>query len=268
MIDKVIQTAENEVGYLEKRSLSQLRDKTANAGSGNYTKYWQDIKPDYQGQPWCACFVTWVLVTALGAAEASRLLKHYPFVYCPTLASLHELHKQPKKGAIVLFYRGGTWAHTGIVIDTDGSRFTTIEGNTSGGNTVVPNGGGVYRKTYTLAQMGETRFVYPDYKEGGLTMTEYNELKAEIASNKAKTDSVISLMGKEIDELKKGIERLTAPMIYNYVDENMPEWYKEAVQWCMDRGIIKGTGEGLGLTDERLATCQMLYNYDKGIDKG
>ncbi len=39
-IDKLIQTADNEVGYLEKSSNSQLDDKTANAGMNNYTKYW------------------------------------------------------------------------------------------------------------------------------------------------------------------------------------------------------------------------------------
>ena len=43
-IDKLIQTADNEVGYLEKSSNSQLDDKTANAGMNNYTKYWLDIK--------------------------------------------------------------------------------------------------------------------------------------------------------------------------------------------------------------------------------
>lgn len=36
-IDKVIQIAEWEVGYLEKKSNSQFEDKTANAGSNNYT---------------------------------------------------------------------------------------------------------------------------------------------------------------------------------------------------------------------------------------
>ena len=52
--EKVINIATSELGYLEKRSNSNLDSKTANAGSGNYTKYWRDIKPDYQGQPWCA----------------------------------------------------------------------------------------------------------------------------------------------------------------------------------------------------------------------
>ena len=42
-IDKLIQTADNEVGYLEKSSNSQLDDKTANAGMNNYTKYCRDF---------------------------------------------------------------------------------------------------------------------------------------------------------------------------------------------------------------------------------
>ena len=49
-IDKLIQTADNEVGYLEKSSNSQLDDKTANAGMNNYTKYWLYIKNEYQGE--------------------------------------------------------------------------------------------------------------------------------------------------------------------------------------------------------------------------
>lgn len=37
-IDKLIEIAKTEIGYLEKSSNSQLDDKTANAGTANYTK--------------------------------------------------------------------------------------------------------------------------------------------------------------------------------------------------------------------------------------
>ena len=77
-VEKVMSIAASEVGYLEKRSNANLYDKTANAGSKNYTKYWAEIKPDYQGQPWCACFVTWCLVKAFGKDKAVQLLGHYP----------------------------------------------------------------------------------------------------------------------------------------------------------------------------------------------
>ena len=44
-INKVLSIAISEVGYLEKKSNSNLYNKTENAGSKNYTKYWAEIKP-------------------------------------------------------------------------------------------------------------------------------------------------------------------------------------------------------------------------------
>lgn len=38
-IERVIATARAEIGYIEKATNSQLEGKTANAGSGNWTKY-------------------------------------------------------------------------------------------------------------------------------------------------------------------------------------------------------------------------------------
>ena len=74
-IDKLIQIAKNEVGYLEKASNSQLDSKTANAGENNYTKYWRDIKPDYQGQPWCAAFVSWCFHESIRTREGKETFK-------------------------------------------------------------------------------------------------------------------------------------------------------------------------------------------------
>lgn len=56
-IDKLIQTADNEVGYLEKSSNSQLDDKTANAGMNNYTKYWRDIKTNIKDSRGVRCLL-------------------------------------------------------------------------------------------------------------------------------------------------------------------------------------------------------------------
>ena len=68
-ISAIIKVAESEIGYLEKKSNSNLDDKTTNAGSGNYTKYWRDIYPEFQAQPWCACFVTWIIQTAIAGND-------------------------------------------------------------------------------------------------------------------------------------------------------------------------------------------------------
>ena len=162
-IEKVILIAKNEEGYLEKKSNSQLDSKTANAGSANYTKYWRDIKPDYQGQPWCAAFVSWCFMKAFGQEKAEKLLKHWPYVYCPTLGNLFTRNANPKIGDIVIFYHNGTFTHTGLVTAVIGDRFYTIEGNTSGASGIIANGGGVCAKSYLNSQMPGTKFCTPDY---------------------------------------------------------------------------------------------------------
>ena len=247
-IDKLIHIAENEVGYLEKKSNYRLDDKTENAGSANYTKYWRDIMPSYQGEPWCACFVTWCFEQAFGQDMAKKLLKHYPYVYCPTMASLFMLHANPKRGDIVIFYRGGTFTHTGIVASVNGDYFTTIEGNTSGGSEIVANGGAVCRKGYYNSNLPGTKFCRPAYDEveEELNMTQYEELKAEIA---------------ELKEINARLmNTVESTFIYNYNDKNVPEWAREALTAAIKCGAIKGDDKGeLHLNYKDLRTIVREY---------
>ena len=158
-IQKVISIALGEVGYLEKANNNNLYNKTANAGYNNYTKYWAEVFPNWQGQAWCACFVTWVFQKAFGKENTKKLLKHYPYVYCPTMKNLFTLNANPKKGDIVIFYYNNQFTHTGIVTKVNGDVFKTVEGNTWGGNTIVANGGGVFEKTYYNSKLPGTKFI-------------------------------------------------------------------------------------------------------------
>lgn len=164
-IDAVIATATAEVGYLEKKSNAKLDDKKANAGSKNYTKYWRDVKPDFQGESWCACFVLWCFMVTFGQDAAKKLLGHFPFVYCPTLAAKTS-NKEPKRGSVILFWRSAKnrYGHTGIVYDVDNTYVYTIEGNTSTGSEVISNGGGVHKKKYRLSSLdSRTKYFMPNY---------------------------------------------------------------------------------------------------------
>ena len=167
-LEKIIEVAKAEIGYLEKKSNSQLDSKTANAGYNNYTKYWRDVKPEWNGSYWCAVWVTWVFQTALGKQRAKELLKHYPYVYCPTLAGLFTKYSTPEVGDIVIFWKNGAFAHTGIVIAVNGKQFTTIEGNTSGASSVVDNGGGVCLKVYNLNSVN-AKFCRPAYNSTSIS---------------------------------------------------------------------------------------------------
>ncbi len=79
--------------------------------------------------------------------------------------------------------------------------------------------------------------------EEDIDMTKYEELKAE---NEA---------------LKERVARLENPVIYNYIDDNMPEWARDAVRWCVDNGIIRGTDANgsLGLDYDKLWLCVVIY---------
>lgn len=266
-INKVITIAKAEVGYLEKASNAQLDNFTANAGSANYTKYWRDIKPEYQGQPWCACFVTWCFVNAFGGNYTRQLLKHYPYVYCPTMASLFTLNANPKVGDIVIFKRNGEFVHTGIVTAVNGDYFETVEGNTSGGSTIIANGGGVCKKSYYNSKLPGTKFCTPDWSivasgEEELTLEQYNEIMGVLKTMQTQMNTMqtqMDAMQKEIDLLNNVVE---STFIYNYIDENMPEWAREPVQAAIDAGILQGDSEGLHLSYKDLR--RITENYRMG----
>lgn len=164
-IEKLILIAKNEIGYLEKKSNSQLDSKTANAGSANFTKYWRDVLPEWNGSYWCAVFIAWCFMEAFGLETAKKLLRHWPYVYCPDMQRYFKLNANPKVGDIVIFWssKKKEFVHTGLVTAIIGDRFYTIEGNTSGASDVIVNGGGVCAKSYLNSQMPGTKFCTPDY---------------------------------------------------------------------------------------------------------
>lgn len=167
-IRTILRVAEAEIGYLEKASNKDLDSKTKNAGRGNYTKYWRDMKPGYQGEPWCNAFVNWVFVQAYGKANALRLLccKDFDY-YTPTTAGFFKeagrWGKAPQVGAVIYFRGSERIHHVGIVVSFTKDSVTTIEGNTSSGKKVVANGGGVWSKTYSRSNTAIAGYGLPDY---------------------------------------------------------------------------------------------------------
>lgn len=197
-INAVINTAAAEEGYLEKTGNSSLNSKTGNAGSANYTKYWRDILPDWQGQPWCAAFISWVFMQTFGLEMAKKLLGHWPFTYCPTLAAMTS-NRTPKKGSIALFFKNGEYAHTELVVAVTSSTITTIGGNTSAGSSVVPNGGGVFRKTYKRAELSASnKYFTPDYSLVIGKTTTASTVKATAAMTTSRVGSCTVTLGQYI----------------------------------------------------------------------
>lgn len=215
---KVIDVALAEVGYLEKATYDQLDDPVANAGNKNYTKYARDLAkyPFYNGSKkgvaWCDVFVDWCFVQAYGV-DAARAL-----TYQPTNAEKNygagckfsrdyfksngRLFDSPEPGDQIFFYSKdkSSISHTGLVYKVDGSKVYTIEGNTSGASGVVANGGGVFKKSYSLAYSRLAGFGRPMW--GAETPSAQPAAKAEQDStqeagtaekgqNKPQTESVV-----------------------------------------------------------------------------
>lgn len=174
-INKIIKIAKSEVGYLEKKSNSQLDSKTANAGSNNYTKYARDIDAlnimcgKKQGYPWCAVFFVYLVYKAYGEKALDKIL--YGLYYsagCEETVNYYKKAKKfyssPKVGDQIFFKNlKNIPYHTGIVYDVDNTYVYTIEGNTSSASGVIDNGGCVAKKKYKKTESYICGYGRPNY---------------------------------------------------------------------------------------------------------
>lgn len=167
-INKVITIAQAEVGYHEKTSNYILDDKTANSGSGNYTKYARDLDAingfyngAKNGYAWCDVFVDWCFVKAFGAELAMKML--YQPIYSLGAGCTFSLgyYKEnnafsysPKIGDQIFFGNSYESTHTGIVVNIENNIVYTIEGNTSDG---------VYYRNYSIGSSNILGYGTPNY---------------------------------------------------------------------------------------------------------
>ena len=230
-----VKTANDEIGYLEKKSNAYLDNKTANAGENNYTKYWRDLKPEWQGEPWCDAFVSWCFLKTFGADMAQKLLCGglYSY-YTPASANYFKAHKQwyttPRSGDVVYFQVGGNIGHTGIVEDYKNGYVITIEGNTSGASGVIQNGGGVCRKTYKYGSSYISGYGRPNY---GMVVEDLNE------------EQTRKIVREEIEAALKGYN--TEPS----------KWAKEIIAEAVKKGITDGSRPKGYLTREEGAAMAL-----------
>ena len=66
-----------------------------------------------------------------------------------------------------------------------------------------------------------------------------------------------------VSNLAEKVDKLTNPMIYNYIDDNMPEWARPTIQKLVDKGILKGDENGLNLTEDLMRI--LVINDRAGI---
>ena len=84
-------------------------------------------------------------------------------------------------------------------------------------------------------------------------MSQYNELKDLINAQAAKIADL-----QDVNRQLVAVVQTT--MVYDYIDENMPDWARAAVQAAMSCGAIKGDENGrLGLSYKDLRAIVREY---------
>lgn len=66
-----------------------------------------------------------------------------------------------------------------------------------------------------------------------------------------------------VSDLRVDVDKINNKMIYNYIDNNMPEWARPTIRKLAEKGLLKGDENGLNLTDDILRI--LVINDRTGI---
>lgn len=255
-VERLIATATQEIGYLEKKSNSQLDDKTANAGYNNWTKYARDLdnlgvyRGRKNGYAWCDMFVDWCFVQTFGLEKALLITGQQMNGYgagCTESANYYKkigcfFTSNPQPGDQIFFKNNeGGMAHTGIVTKVKNGIVYTIEGNTSSTAGVVANGGAVRDKQYPITYIkiggyGRPKYELIEEEDEDMTDERFNELMNNWLAKKA------------AEEATWGTENLEWGLKYDIMHGNaghmMPNKFCTRLEVIT---MLKRLGEKLGL---------------------
>lgn len=260
-IERLLATASAEVGYLEKASNSQLDDKTANAGTANYTKYARDLDRlgvynfPKNGYAWCDMFVDWCFATTFGVSLAWQITNQpmggcgagcvFSSQYYQTMGRFHT--SDPHPGDQIFFLYDGEFGHTGLVEKVDNGYVYTIEGNTSSDAGVVANGGSVNRKKYLLTNP----------KIGGYGRPNWDLVGNTIVDTVLSTEQEV----EDVDDAK--FKEMWLALRKTLQDNDDSAYSEEARNWAIATGLIQGgtplpTGEPNYMWEDLMTREQMI----------
>lgn len=238
--ERLIATAEDQVGYQGKRSNAQLDDFKANA-PGKYNKYARDLdslKDFYNGRKngfdWCDVFVDWCFVRTFGRELAQKLLcqpdkslgagTKYSRDYYKNKG---RLFASPEPGDQIFFGDSSSIWHTGIVVKVAGGFVHTIEGNAGNPSAVRA-----------------CRYVV-----GGRNIMGYGRPNWALVPKDNPTDTT----DKEDDDMK-----------YYKTISDVPDYYRAAVDKAVNAGALKGTGNGeINVSEDFCRTLTVLDRMGK-----
>lgn len=194
-VSLAVRTALGEVGYREGRDRS---------GNWNNIQKYSPAVPGLewsQGQPWCATFVSWVMLKA-GLAALFPRSASVPAIW--SWGGTNGLRSDyPAVGALAIF---GNLQHIGLVVWFDRNYVWTVEGNTNDNGS--PEGNGVYLKRHLRTDSWVKGYVLPNPAALVLPSADpgYNTAHARKVGTKAADASFASLNPADLQ--RAGIKAL------------------------------------------------------------
>lgn len=230
--ERLIATAEDQIGYMGKKTSTNLDDFKANT-PGLYNKFARDLDAleDFyngkkNGYDWCDVFVDWCFVETFGRAVAQLMLGQpdrslgagtgYSLGYYKAKG---RLFSTPEPGDQIFFGDAKSTWHTGIVVRVEGGFVHTIEGNAG-------NPSAVRAGRYVIGGKNIKGYGRPDW----------------------------SLVPEEKEEDE---------MVYFKTLADVPSYYKDAVGKAVKAGALNGTGDGLNVSEDLCRTLTVLDRLGK-----
>lgn len=225
-INKVIEIALNEIGYHEKASNKDLDYKNANAGSGNWTKYardlWDAVPHYYQG---CKNGFDWCTI----------------FVdWCIYRAAGNDSNHAQE----IVYYSGPYGAGCGPSVQYYKAAKAWYSEPMLGDQIFFGTEASVKHTGLVVAI--EENYIYT---------VEGNANNCVLKRKYKKTDSCIVGYGRPAYD-GFGVET------FPFVDVPKDAWYREAAEWCYNKGIVAGVDSkhmAPNAACSRAEVMQMLY---------
>lgn len=227
--ERLIATAEGQLGYLGKKTNAQLDDFKANPG-GRFNRFARDLDAlgDFyngrkNGYDWCDVFVDWCFVHTFGRTLAQKLLCQPDRSLGAGTGYSLSYYKQkgrffasPQAGDQIFFGDSKSTWHTGIVVKVAGGFVHTVEGNAG-------NPSAVRACRYTI---------------GGRNIKGYGRPDWSLVPDE-----------KEDDD-----------MTYYKNIGDVPSYYRAAVDKAVKAGALSGTGDGVNVSED---LCRILTVLDR-----
>lgn len=138
-----------------------MREKGGNNKGSDVERFQRAVDGKASGEPWCMCFVQFIIKEVEAKFKTASKIKRSEHCLTtwrdsPTSMRLTE----PAVGCVVIWQHGSSEkGHTGFIMDVNGDKLTTIEGNTADTNSINRDGDGVYKGNRSRKGDGDMKIV-------------------------------------------------------------------------------------------------------------